>query len=135
MPLHLTDAELATAAQACRAMAYQEGQQAKAMENPTTRGPLEAATRARCTRAPSRSSSFCGSCRPMRRPSLTKFVEAVVSGFTHGAEHSVDSAVKIAESWRRRQGDVSLRASPESYSPRGRGLQLAERRAAPSDLT
>ena len=43
MPIDLTDAELATAAQACRAMAYQEGQRAKAMENPTTRGPIEAA--------------------------------------------------------------------------------------------
>ena len=41
MPLDLTDTELATAAQACRAMAYQEGQRAKAMENPTTRGPIE----------------------------------------------------------------------------------------------
>jgi MoaA/NifB/PqqE/SkfB family radical SAM enzyme len=39
MPLDLTDDELATAAQACRAMAYQEAQRAKAMENPTTRGP------------------------------------------------------------------------------------------------
>ncbi|HXQ00998.1 MAG TPA: hypothetical protein VN845_13160 [Solirubrobacteraceae bacterium] len=41
MPLDLTAEELATAAQACRAMAYQEGQRAKAMENPTTRGPIE----------------------------------------------------------------------------------------------
>jgi hypothetical protein len=37
----LTDAELATAATACRAMAYQEGERAKKMENPTTRGPIE----------------------------------------------------------------------------------------------
>ena len=41
MPLDLTDAELATAAQACRARAYQESERAKKMENPTTRGPLE----------------------------------------------------------------------------------------------
>jgi hypothetical protein len=43
MPLELTDAELATVARACRAMAYQEGERAKKMENPTTRGPIEAA--------------------------------------------------------------------------------------------
>ena len=43
MPLDLTDAELATAAQACRAMAHQEGQRAKAMENPSVRGPIESA--------------------------------------------------------------------------------------------
>lgn len=43
MPLDLTDAELATAVQACRAMAYQEGERAKKMGNPTTRGPIEAA--------------------------------------------------------------------------------------------
>jgi len=42
--LELTDAELATAATACRAMAYQEGKRAEAMENPTTRGPIEAAS-------------------------------------------------------------------------------------------
>jgi hypothetical protein len=36
MPPELTDAELATA---CRAMAYQEGERAKKMENPTMRGP------------------------------------------------------------------------------------------------
>jgi len=45
MPLELTDAELATAAKACRAMAYQEGERAKKMENPTTRGPIESAAR------------------------------------------------------------------------------------------
>jgi hypothetical protein len=45
MPLlDLTDAELATAAQACRALAYQEGERAKSLENPTTRGPIEAAS-------------------------------------------------------------------------------------------
>jgi hypothetical protein len=33
MPLDLTDQELATAATACRAMAYQEGERAKRMEN------------------------------------------------------------------------------------------------------
>ena len=43
MPLDLTDAELATAAQACRAMAHQEGERARKMENPTVRGPIEAA--------------------------------------------------------------------------------------------
>ena len=41
MPLDLTAEELATAAQACRAMAYQEGKRAREMENPTMRGPLE----------------------------------------------------------------------------------------------
>jgi hypothetical protein len=39
--LELTDAEIATAATACRAMAYQEGQRAKQMDNPTLRPPLE----------------------------------------------------------------------------------------------
>jgi hypothetical protein len=39
--LDLTEAELATAATACRAMAYQEGERAKKMENPSMRGPLE----------------------------------------------------------------------------------------------
>ena len=41
MTLELNDAELATAATACRAMAYQEGERAKKLENPTLRGPLE----------------------------------------------------------------------------------------------
>ena len=45
MPLELTDAELATAATACRAMAYQEGERAKNMENPTTRAPIANAAR------------------------------------------------------------------------------------------
>jgi hypothetical protein len=45
MPLDLTDAELATGATACRAVAYQEGERAKKMENPTTRGPIEANAR------------------------------------------------------------------------------------------
>lgn len=45
MPLDLSAAELETAARACRAMAYQEGERAKKMENPTTRGPIEAAAR------------------------------------------------------------------------------------------
>ena len=45
MRLDLTDAELATAAMACRAMAYQEGERAKKMENPTMRGPLETNSR------------------------------------------------------------------------------------------
>lgn len=43
MPLDLTDSELATGAQACRAMAYQEGERAKRTKNPTVRGPIEAA--------------------------------------------------------------------------------------------
>jgi hypothetical protein len=42
MPLlDLTDLELETAARACRAMAYQEGEAAKRMENPGMRGPVE----------------------------------------------------------------------------------------------
>ena len=41
MPLELTDAELTTGATACRAMAYQEGERAKKLENPSIRGPLE----------------------------------------------------------------------------------------------
>jgi hypothetical protein len=41
MPLELSDAELATAATACRAMAYQEGERAKKVENPSLRGPIE----------------------------------------------------------------------------------------------
>ena len=45
MSLDLTEAELATAAQACRAMAHQEGERAKKIENPTVRGPLEDAAR------------------------------------------------------------------------------------------
>jgi hypothetical protein len=45
MPLDLTDAEVATAAQACRAMAYQEGERAKKMENPGMRAPIENAAK------------------------------------------------------------------------------------------
>lgn len=45
MTLDLTATELETAAQACRAMAYQEGERAKKMENPTTRGPIENAAK------------------------------------------------------------------------------------------
>jgi hypothetical protein len=46
VPLDLTVTELETAAQACRAMAFQEGRlSAKKMENPTTRGPIESAAR------------------------------------------------------------------------------------------
>jgi hypothetical protein len=41
MPLDLTDAELTTAATACRALALQEGERAKRLANPTLRGPLE----------------------------------------------------------------------------------------------
>lgn len=43
MPIDLTTTELETAARACRAMAYQEGERAKKPENPTMRGPIEAA--------------------------------------------------------------------------------------------
>jgi hypothetical protein len=45
MPLDLTYAELATAAQACRALAYQEGERAKKMENPSVSETLQAAAR------------------------------------------------------------------------------------------
>jgi hypothetical protein len=45
MPLDLTDLELETAARACRALAYQEGERAKKMENPTMRGPVENAAK------------------------------------------------------------------------------------------
>jgi hypothetical protein len=51
VPLNLTDAELATAATACRALAYQEGERAKKMENPTTRGPIEGAAQRYATLA------------------------------------------------------------------------------------
>jgi hypothetical protein len=40
-PLDLTDAKLATAATACRAMSFQEAERAKSMENPGVRGPIE----------------------------------------------------------------------------------------------
>lgn len=40
-PIDLTDLELETAARACRALAYQEEQAAKRMENPAMRGPIE----------------------------------------------------------------------------------------------
>jgi len=39
--LELSDAELSTAATACRALAYQEGERAKAMSNPDMRRPIE----------------------------------------------------------------------------------------------
>jgi len=45
MPLDLIPDELATAAQACRALSYQEQQRAASMENPTTRTPVENAAR------------------------------------------------------------------------------------------
>jgi hypothetical protein len=45
VPLDLTDLELETAARACRALAYQEGERAKKIENPTMREPLEANAR------------------------------------------------------------------------------------------
>jgi hypothetical protein len=41
MPLDLTGLELETAARACRALAYQEGEAAKRMENPGMRTPIE----------------------------------------------------------------------------------------------
>jgi hypothetical protein len=86
MPIDLSDAELATAAQACRAMAYQEGERAGRMENPTTRGPIEAASRRyaalakklEAARVPQKGpgwSPFCRrrvarSCMPRRTPGL-----------------------------------------------------------------
>jgi hypothetical protein len=45
MPLELSDAELASAAQAAGALAYQEGERAKRVENRTTRGPIESASK------------------------------------------------------------------------------------------
>jgi hypothetical protein len=42
MPPDLIDLELESAARACRAMAYQDGERAKAMENPDMRRPIEA---------------------------------------------------------------------------------------------
>jgi predicted nuclease with RNAse H fold len=41
MLLDLSDAELSTAATACRAIAYQEGERVKAMSNPDMRRPIE----------------------------------------------------------------------------------------------
>jgi hypothetical protein len=41
MPIDLSDAELSTAATACRALAYQEGERAKVMSNPDRRRPIE----------------------------------------------------------------------------------------------
>jgi hypothetical protein len=41
MSLELSEAELSTATTACRAMAYQEGERAKAMSNPDMRRPIE----------------------------------------------------------------------------------------------
>lgn len=45
MALELSDAELATAATACRVMGYQKGKRAQAMQYSTIRGPVEAASR------------------------------------------------------------------------------------------
>jgi hypothetical protein len=45
MLLTLSDEELATAATACRAMAYQESERAKKLENPAMRGPIENASK------------------------------------------------------------------------------------------
>ena len=41
--MHCALPTLLTTATACRALAYQEGERAKKMENPTTRGPIESA--------------------------------------------------------------------------------------------
>jgi hypothetical protein len=41
MPLDLSANELETAARACRAMAYREGERARKMENPSLREPIE----------------------------------------------------------------------------------------------
>jgi hypothetical protein len=41
MPLDLSANELETAARACRALAYQESERAKQLENPGMRGPVE----------------------------------------------------------------------------------------------
>jgi hypothetical protein len=43
MPLELTATELETAARACRALAFQESERAKGMENPGMRGPIKSA--------------------------------------------------------------------------------------------
>ena len=45
MLLDLTDAELATAVTACRALAHWEGERAKRMENPLQRGRIESAAK------------------------------------------------------------------------------------------
>jgi hypothetical protein len=44
MPLDLSANELETAARACRALAYQERERAKKIENPGMRGPVENAS-------------------------------------------------------------------------------------------
>ena len=41
MSLELSEAELSTATTACRAIAYQEGERAKAMSDPDMRRPIE----------------------------------------------------------------------------------------------
>jgi hypothetical protein len=45
MPVDLSALELETAARACRAMAYQEGERAKNMENPGMREPIASAAK------------------------------------------------------------------------------------------
>jgi hypothetical protein len=45
MPLDLTDAEMATAAAACRAMAFQEELRGKSAENPSLRAPVESSAK------------------------------------------------------------------------------------------
>jgi hypothetical protein len=45
MPLEFSDAELATAAQARRAMAYHESERARKLESPSVRPTIEAAAR------------------------------------------------------------------------------------------
>jgi hypothetical protein len=45
MPLDFSANELKTAARACRALAFQESERAKQMENPGMRAPIENAAR------------------------------------------------------------------------------------------
>ena len=53
--IELSESELATAAHACRALAFQEGERAKKLKSPMTRGPVEhAAQRLRGWRKDSR---------------------------------------------------------------------------------
>ena len=49
--IRATPLELATAVQACRAFAFQEGERAKKMENPSMRGPIENAAKRYATLA------------------------------------------------------------------------------------
>jgi hypothetical protein len=51
MLIELIPEELETAARACRAMASQERTRAQSLENPTTRGPIENASKRYAARA------------------------------------------------------------------------------------